>query len=212
MEKIFKSHSKAKRIIKPSEFLFAHLCESVKDLHILRFIKDRHQCLRLLLCCFSRINRVDAVILDHLEFFLCDLAFHHISHCCTDDRLLILPDKTDTLFRGIGALIELSRKELNRKSPVPFMHREFLFIKDVHRRFCKYASACLLKCILRNVLRIIADQDTDPCHAADAEIVTYFMPQFLGSHSKLSLLFHVYALYITHISNLLCIFFQMALH
>ena len=88
------------------------------------------------------------------------------------------------------------------------MHREFLFIKDVHRRFCKYASACLLKCILRNVLRIIADQDTDPCHAADAEIVTYFMPQFLGSHSKLSLLFHVYALYITHISNLLCIFFH----
>ena len=141
------------------------------------------------------------MIPDRPELIIRDISFNHISSCRADYRAFIFFDKTDTLLCRIRSLVELSRKEFNRKAAVSLSHRILLSVKDIYRRFCKYPAACFLKCIIRNILHVIPDQHTDSCHIHDPEITSDLMTQFLCRNGIIWLLFYKYTSYTAHIKS-----------
>ena len=116
------------------------------------------------------------MVTDRRKLFLRDIPFDHIRGGSADHRNLIFPDKADTLLRGIRPLVKLSRKILHRKAVVLFLHRERLFIEDIHRRFCEYTPARLLKRLIRKILHVIPDQDPYSAYTADTEVMADLMP------------------------------------
>src|SRR5699024_6900947 len=95
-------------------------------------------------------------------------------------------------------LVKLSRKKFHRKCSVSLIHREGLFVQDIHRGLRKYASAGFPESLFGNVFCIISDQYTYSRDIGDSEIMTDLMSELFRRNGKLRFLFYIYALYITH--------------
>ena len=201
MKEILECHGKAERIIQLLQFILRHVLESVKHGDISRVIKYRDQGIRFLLCCFSGINRVDAVLLDGFKFLIRNISLDHIGGRHPDDRSLILIDETDALLRRIRSLVELSGKIFHGKAAASLIRRETFLIKDINRRLCKHTAACLLKCLIGNILHIITDQHADACDVHDPEIPSDLMAERFGRNSIIRFLFNVYSFYTAHICS-----------
>ena len=201
MKEVPECHGEAERIIEFLQLSLRHVLESVKHGDISRVVKYRDKGVRFPGRRFSGIDRVDAVFLDCLEFRIGNAAFDHVGGRHPDDRRLILIDKTDALLRRICSLIELSGKIFHGKAAASLIRRESLLIKDINRRLCKHAAACLLKCLIGNILHIITDQHPDACDIHDSEIPSDLMAERFGRNSIIRFLFNVYSFYTAHICS-----------
>ena len=201
MKEVPECHGEAERIIEFLHLILRHVLESVKHGDISRIVKYRDKGVRFPGRRFSGIDRVDAVFLDGLEFRIGNAAFDHIGGRHPDNRRLILIDKTDALLRRIRSLIELSGKIFHGKAAASLIRRESLLIKDINRRLCKHAAACLLKCLIGNILHIITDQHPDACDVHDPEIPSDLMAERFGCNSIIRFLFNVYSFYTAHICS-----------
>ena len=198
MKEILECHSKVQGAVKFLQWCFIHIAEAIENLNIFRVLELCNQCLRLLKTCLTGIYRVNAVILDCLEFFLCNVTFDHISSGRTDDWLCIFVQELHALYSGICSLVKLARKEFYRKNMCAICCLEFLQVKIIYRRLGKYGMACFLKYIIRNILYVIADQFPHVCYSLNAQIRADLMLQFFGFYGKGWFLFYVYSSYVTH--------------
>ena len=110
MLEIFECHCKIQGVIQGFEICLRHFFKSVKDFNIFRFREYGNKCFRFFKACLTGIYRVDAVMFDCFEFFICDVSFDHI--CCSraNDRLGISIKELYALNCGVRSLVKLSRK------------------------------------------------------------------------------------------------------
>ena len=90
MQEILKCHSQIQRIIQLFQRSLFHFYKSVKNHHIFRIVKYGNQCFRFYHIGLTGIYRVNAVILDGIKFFVCNLSLNDVSGCRFDDRLFVL--------------------------------------------------------------------------------------------------------------------------
>ena len=112
-----------------------------------------------------------------------------------DGRFFIFIKKTDTLFRGISPLIELSRQVLDGKDAAPYGLRERLLVEIIHRRFREDCFLRDLIGLVREVLCVITDKYPDILDSLDVHIVLCLVEQLLCLDRVGRLLFNVYSSY-----------------
>ena len=120
MKEILEGHSQVQRSIKFFQLLLFHVFKAVKNLYIFRLLKFCHQSLRFRRVRLSGIHRVNAVVLNSCQLFIGNISLDHIGCCGTDDRLLVLFQKLDTLDCRVCSLIKLSRQIFHGKNPGSF--------------------------------------------------------------------------------------------
>ena len=179
MQEILKRHGQVQGAVQFLQIFLGHPAESVENLHILRLLEHRLQGIRFLHIRLTGVHRVDTERLDRRQFLLGRAALDHVHGGRADHRLLGRIQKLHALYRGIRPLVKLSRQILHTEHRVPFLHRKFFQIKDVHRRLTEYRMAGFLKSLVRNMLHIIADQYSDPRHSLNSQITLDLFLQFL---------------------------------
>ena len=211
MQKILEGHGQIQGIVQLFQLPFLHFCKSVKGFYIFRLLKIGHQSLRLLHARLPGVHRIDAVIFDGREFFVCDVAFDHIGGGRPDDGLLILLQKLYALYRGIRPLVKLSRQIFHRKYPRAGSCLKIFSVQIIHRRLGKYAGTCLLKNLVGNILHIIADQHPHTCHTFNSQIAADLMLQILCLHREIRLFLRVNSSYTAHLLCPFLFFGRMAI-
>ncbi len=175
MQKIPESHSQAQGIVQSLQLIPGHKAKSLKNPDILRFFKGYRQCFWFLLAGSPGIHRINTVVLYCFQLLFCHITLNDIGYSAPDHRAFLFSDKLYALLCRICPLIKLSGQIFHRKNTTSFLHRETFMIQHIDRWFCKDPPACLFKGLIRNILHIITNKDTNTSHSLYSEIVPNFM-------------------------------------
>ena len=150
------------------------------------------QRLRLVRGCLAGVHRVDQITADLVQILVGQLAAEHVDVRRSDLRTLALRHQLNALCTGVGALVILTRKRLDRQNGiVTFRHGEGLVIANVNHRLGEHNVLRSGIDIRINALNVVAAKLAHGRQRRDLKQAAHVRAKCLGRAVKTRLLFRI---------------------